>query len=213
MKSAFPTPRALPRVHREFPHEQVAAHVRELLSLIGENPNREGLLETPERVARAWESLLEGYAQDERRALRTVFTLEEAAPGSDLVVVQDIEFESLCEHHLLPMRGKCHIAYIPGRRIIGLSKIPRLIELYAKRLQVQERLTAQIANALMMHLKPRGVLVITQAVHFCMIMRGVEKQLSHTTCATVRGIFEKRRDLELKVQGYLQLPFTPHGRK
>lgn len=178
----------------------------------GEDPEREGLRETPERVAAAWESLLSGYALDEKEILRTIFTEDTVAASDDLVIVQDVEFTSLCEHHLLPMRGKCHVAYIPRRRIIGLSKIPRLVDLYARRLQVQERLTAQIANALMTHLKPQGVLVITQAVHLCVVMRGVEKQCSHTTCATVRGVFRKRRDLELKVQGYLQQPFTPHSR-
>lgn len=187
--------------------------MRELLALLGENPEREGLRETPARVAAAWEDLLSGYHRDEGEVLRTIFEEDAVAASDDLVIVQDMEFTSLCEHHLLPMRGKCHVAYIPKRRIIGLSKIPRLVDLYARRLQVQERLTAQIANALMSYLKPQGVLVITQAVHFCIIMRGVEKQCSHTTCATARGVFQKHRDLELKVQGYLKLPFTPHSRR
>lgn len=189
----------------------MAQHVQALLKLFGEDPQRDGLRDTPARVARAWESLLAGYQDDEREVLATIFEHSQAAAGHDLVLVQDVEFTSLCEHHLLPMRGKCHVAYVPDQHILGLSKIPRLVNVYARRLQVQERLTAQIADALMEHLGPKGVLVITQAVHFCMIMRGVTKQCSYTTCATARGVFQERPDLELKVQGYLQTGFTPHG--
>lgn len=201
-----------PCTHPSFPHDKVAHHVSALLALFGEDPHREGLRDTPGRVARAWESLLAGDEDDEAEVLAAIFEHSEAASGHDLVLVQDVEFTSLCEHHMLPMRGKCHVAYIPDQHILGLSKIPRLVDVYAQRLQVQERITAQVADALMEHLKPKGVLVITQAVHFCMIMRGVEKQCSHTTCATARGVFQENSHLELKVQGYLQTGFTPHGR-
>lgn len=192
--------------------ERMQEIVRTLLIELGEDPEREGLLGTPKRVTDAYEELLDGYRQDEGEVLKAVFEHEMSqAPEDDLVIVSNIEFFSLCEHHMLPMRGKVHVAYIPNGKIVGLSKIPRLVDLYTRRLQVQERFTKQIADALMAHLKPYGVMVVSQAIHFCMMMRGVEKELSHTTVATVRGLFRKSPYLESKVQQYLALEFTPHG--
>lgn len=192
--------------------ERIADLMRQLIVELGEDPEREGLLDTPRRVADAWEQLLVGYSQDEGKVLQAVFEHEPGhAPEDDLVIVSNIEFYSLCEHHMLPMRGKVHVAYVPNGQIIGLSKIPRLVDLYTRRLQVQERFTTQIADALMTHLAPQGVMVVSQAIHFCVMMRGVEKELSHTTVATIRGIFRKKPYLESKVQQYLALGFTPHG--
>jgi GTP cyclohydrolase I len=171
----------LKAVHFEDP---LAAHVRAMLEALGENPQREGLLQTPARYAKAMRYLAGGYAQDVDQVVGDgVF----AAEGEGAVVVRDIEFHSLCEHHVLPFYGRMHVAYRPGRRIIGLSKIPRLVDLFARRLQVQERLTEQVADALVQVLEPRGVVVVAEARHLCMAMRGVEKQHSATLTQTARG--------------------------
>jgi GTP cyclohydrolase IA len=164
----------------------VAAHFRAILELLGEDPNREGLLDTPKRYARAMEFLTSGY---EKRAEDVIGKALFHSDSSELVIVRDIELFSLCEHHLVPFYGRAHVAYIPNGKIIGLSKIPRVVDLYARRLQVQERLTTQISNDLMRVLDAQGVAVISEASHLCMMMRGVEKQNSYTITSSMLGVF------------------------
>ena len=166
--------------------DPIAEHARALLAHLGEDPDRAGLAETPARFARAMRFLTGGYEAEPADVVGGgVFPAE----GDGLVVVRDVEFHSLCEHHLLPFFGRVHVAYLPGERIIGLSKIPRLVDLYGRRLQVQERLTEQVADALMELLEPKGVLVVAEARHLCMAMRGVEKQHSETATRALRGVF------------------------
>ncbi|WP_198296576.1 GTP cyclohydrolase I FolE [Deinococcus sp. DB0503] len=158
------------------------------LTAIGENPEREGLLKTPHRVAKAWSFLTAGYHQTLADAAGdAVFEAE----GSEMVIVKDIEFYSMCEHHMLPFYGRAHIAYIPDGKILGLSKFARIVDLYARRLQVQERITTQIADAVEELLSPRGVAVLMEGVHLCMAMRGVQKQNSSTTTSAMRGVFKE----------------------
>lgn len=166
--------------------QRIEEIVRELLGLLGENQEREGLLKTPKRVAHSLKYLTQGYHQDVRKILNNAIFNE---PYDEMVVVKDIEIFSLCEHHLLPFYGKAHVAYIPDGKIIGLSKIPRVVEVFAKRLQVQERLTSQIADCLMTALNPRGVGVVIEALHLCMAMRGVEKRTSLTVTSSMLGSF------------------------
>jgi GTP cyclohydrolase I len=161
--------------------------VREILIAVGEDPDRDGLRLTPARVARAYAELFAGLRVDPASVITTVFEAEH----DELVLVRDIEMISLCEHHLLPFQGKAHIGYIPGEhgRITGLSKIARLVEVYARRPQVQERLTSQVADLLMAQLKPRGVIAVVEAEHMCMAMRGIRKAGSRTVTSAVRGVF------------------------
>jgi GTP cyclohydrolase I len=162
--------------------------IRQLLGAMGENPSREGLVDTPKRAERAWRFLTSGYAADVDAVLNNaMFTVD----YNEMVIVKDIDFYSLCEHHLLPFFGKCHIAYIPNGRVIGLSKIPRLVDVFARRLQVQERLTNQIASTLLEKIQPLGVAVVTEATHLCMSMRGVEKQNSLAVTSAMLGTFRK----------------------
>jgi GTP cyclohydrolase IA len=173
--------------------------VRRQLELLGEDPDREGLLKTPERVANSLAWLTRGYGVDARAVIGDAL-FEEA--HESMVMVRDIELYSLCEHHLLPFFGKAHIAYIPAGRIVGLSKLPRLVEVFARRLQVQERLTEEIAGAVEAVLRPRGVGVVIEAAHLCMMMRGVEKQNSRTITSALRGTFRddaKTRDEFLRL--------------
>src|SRR5437899_6604479 len=164
----------------------VAYHVREIIRLIGEDPNREGLRKTPERYEKALKFLTGGYHQNVDHVLNgATFTVS----YDEMVVVKDIEVFSLCEHHLLPWFGKAHVAYIPKEKVVGLSKIPRLVDAFARRLQVQERLTVQIAHALQDAIRPRGVGVVIEAMHLCMIMRGVEKQNSVAVTSCMLGGF------------------------
>ncbi len=165
-------------------HEQ---HIAELLQAVGEDPQRDGLLKTPQRFVKAFRFLNSGYEQDTDGILtQALFDVD----YQDMVVVHDIEFYSLCEHHLLPFYGKAHVAYIPDKKVVGLSKIPRLVNAYARRLQVQERMTRQIAETLFRVLGAQGVGVVLEAFHFCMMMRGVEKQGSYTSTSCVQGCFQ-----------------------
>ena len=168
--------------------KELAAHVKAILELLGEDPEREGLLKTPERVAKAWQFLTQGYEQNGETIVRSAVFTE---PYSQMVLVKDIELFSLCEHHMLPFIGKAHVAYIPNGRITGLSKIARVVETYARRLQVQERLTEQIRDCIQDSLKPLGVAVVIEAMHTCMSMRGVEKSNAVTTTSAFSGIFLK----------------------
>ncbi len=161
--------------------------MQDILKLLGEDPSREGLAETPRRYAKAMEFLTSGYEKNVDEIVGKALFKE---GGSELVVVRDIELFSLCEHHMLPFYGKAHVAYIPSGRVIGLSKIPRIIDVFARRLQVQERLTNQIATELMRVLEPQGVAVIIEAFHLCMMMRGVEKQQSYTITSCMLGVFK-----------------------
>ena len=160
--------------------------IKHLLRQIGEDPSREGLNKTPARVAEMYDFLTKGYRQDIEAVLNQAVFSERY---SEMVIVRDINFFSLCEHHLIPFYGKCHIAYIPKGRIIGLSKMPRIVDVFARRLQVQERLTQQIADTLYEHLKPQGVGVVMEARHLCMMMRGVEKVDSIATTSAMLGVF------------------------
>src|SRR5579863_5150582 len=170
--------------------ETIADLVRKMLALIGEDPNREGLRRTPERFEKAFRYLTSGYRQDPEKLLNGAMF---SVCYDNMVVVKDIELYSLCEHHLLPFFGKCHVAYIPNKKVVGLSKIARLVNMYARRLQIQERLTSQIAKALQEHLNPQGVGVIVEARHLCMVMRGVEKQNSTATTSAMLGVFRENK--------------------
>jgi GTP cyclohydrolase IA len=178
--------------------------VRRQLELIGEDPDREGLLRTPHRVATSLAWLTRGYEMDVAHVVNGA--LFEAEGASNMVMVRDIELYSLCEHHMLPFYGKAHIAYIPNGKIVGLSKLPRIVEVFARRLQVQERLTEQIATALDDVLDPMGVGVVVEAYHLCMMMRGVEKQNSKTLTSAVRGLF--RSDQRTREE-FLTLAYAP----
>ena len=162
--------------------------IKELLIQIGEDPNREGIAKTPERVAKAWEFLSRGYDQDLESIINNAIFTEDY---DEMVTIKDIDFFSLCEHHLLPFFGKAHVAYIPDGKIVGLSKIPRIVEMFSRRLQVQERMTQQIAETLNKVLHPKGVAVVLEGAHMCMQMRGVEKQNSYATTSSMMGLFRK----------------------
>ncbi len=165
---------------------QIMKNIRSHLALLGEDPDREGLKDTPKRYAKAMEFLMSGYQKNSDQIVGKALFNE---PSSEIVLVRDIELFSLCEHHLLPFFGKAHVAYIPNGKIIGLSKIPRIIDVFARRLQVQERLTTQISEELQRILNPLGIAVIIQASHLCMMMRGVEKQNSSTITSSMLGVF------------------------
>ncbi len=162
--------------------------VEDLIVEIGEDPKREGLLSTPERVAKAYEFLTKGYKQEICDVLNSAIFNEKY---DEMVLVKNIDFYSLCEHHMLPFYGKVHVAYIPDGKIVGLSKIPRIVEVFSRRLQVQERMTQQIADTLDEYLQPRGVAVVSEAFHMCMMMRGVEKQNSSATTSAMHGVFKE----------------------
>ena len=167
--------------------ETIADHAREILKSIGEDPERDGLRRTPERFEKAFRFLTSGYQQDPEKLLNgAMFTVS----YDQMVLVKDIEFYSLCEHHLLPFFGKCHVAYIPDKKVVGLSKIPRLVNMFARRLQIQERLTNQIANAIQQKINPLGVGVVIEGRHLCMAMRGVEKENSQTVTSAMLGSFK-----------------------
>ncbi|AWT37218.1 GTP cyclohydrolase 1 [Deinococcus arenae] len=181
------------------------ALTQDWLGAIGEDPDREGLLKTPHRVAKAWGFLTAGYHKSLQEAVGdAVF----AADGSEMVIVKDIEFYSMCEHHMLPFYGRAHIAYIPDGKILGLSKFARIVDLYSRRLQVQERITTQVADAVQELLAPKGVAVMMEGVHLCMAMRGVQKQNSSTSTSAMRGLFKSdartRAEFMSAVQGTLR---------
>lgn len=179
--------------------QRIEELIRQLLIEIGEDPDREGLRKTPHRVAQLWSFLSSGYRADPEEVLNQA---RFRAHGKDMVIVKNIEFYSLCEHHLLPIIGTCHIGYIPGEHVLGLSKLARLTEMYARRLQIQERLTRQIAHAVQRASGAVGVGVVIEAKHLCMMMRGVQKQHSVTTTSTVLGLFRtdpKTRDEFLRL--------------
>ena len=170
----------------ETSDERIHQAVRALVMELGEDPTREGLAKTPDRVAKALRFLTSGYGQDVDAVINdALFTVD----YSEMVIVKDIDFYSLCEHHLLPFFGRCHVAYIPRNKVIGLSKLPRLVEVFSRRLQVQERLTSQIAETIAAKVDPLGVAVVVEATHLCMLMRGVEKQNSTALTSAMRGVF------------------------
>jgi GTP cyclohydrolase I len=168
--------------------ESIADLVRRMLQLIGEDPSRDGLRHTPERFEKALRFLTSGYQQDPEKLLNGAMF---SVCYDQMVLVKDIEIYSLCEHHMLPFFGKCHVAYIPDKKVVGLSKIPRLVNMFARRLQIQERLTNQIASAIQQKIAPLGVGVVVEARHLCMVMRGVEKQNSQTVTSAMLGAFRE----------------------
>lgn len=177
------------------------ALVAQMLERIGEDPEREGLKRTPLRVAKAMDFLTSGYQEDLATVVNGALFAEES---DEMVIVRDIEFFSMCEHHMLPFYGKAHIGYIPNGTIIGLSKLARITDLFARRLQVQERLTNQIADAMMEVLQPKGVAVVTEASHFCMMMRGVQKQGSFTIATSMRGVLKEDKKLRKEFMGLVK---------
>jgi GTP cyclohydrolase IA len=185
-----PTEEIILNEEKPLDTRRIACHVREIIKLIGEDPNREGLRKTPERYEKALKFLTSGYLQNADNILNgATFSVA----YDEMVVVKDIEFFSLCEHHLLPFFGKCHVAYLPNKRVIGLSKVARLVNMFARRLQIQERLTSQIAAAIQEKISPEGVGVIIEARHLCMQMRGVEKQHGQALTSAMLGGFRHNK--------------------
>jgi GTP cyclohydrolase I len=184
---------------------RIRDHVHAILSGLGEDPEREGLQKTPERVEKALQFLTSGYAQDCKALLNeALFTVS----YDEMVLIKDIEMMSLCEHHLLPFFGKAHVAYLPKGKVVGLSKIPRLVDMFSRRLQVQERLTVEVAEAIEQWVQPRGVAVVVEAMHMCMIMRGVQKQHSVAVTSCMLGAF---RDQQQTRDEFLALIRKPHN--
>jgi GTP cyclohydrolase I len=183
-------------------HERIQAAVRELLLAVGEDPDREGLRETPDRVARMCAELFAGLHQDPRELLQKTFTQK----YDEMVLVKDISFASVCEHHLLPFVGKAHVAYLPNGKIVGLSKLARVVEVLARRPQVQERMTEQIADLLMQELEPRGVAVILEATHTCMTIRGIRKANSLCTTSAMRGGFKTHESTRAELMALIYGP-------
>ncbi|MBD2357751.1 GTP cyclohydrolase I FolE [Tolypothrix sp. FACHB-123] len=194
-----------PETQLKVTEQDMVQAVRTLLIGLGENPDREGLLNTPERVVKALKFLTSGYHQSLDELLNGAVFTEDV---SEMVLVRDIDIFSSCEHHILPIIGRAHVAYIPNGKVIGLSKIARICEMYARRLQVQERLTAQIADALQELLKPQGVAVVIEATHMCMVMRGVQKPRSWTTTSAMRGMFANDDKMRQEFMGLIQ--HQPH---
>lgn len=187
--------------------EKIESLVSDLLDTIGEDVQREGLVKTPLRVAKAYEHIFGGYDKNPSDVLNDALF---ESKSSEMVVVRDIEFYSMCEHHILPFFGRVHVAYIPDGKVVGLSKIPRLVDIFARRLQIQEKLTEEIADAIMNTIKPRGVGVVINARHMCMEMRGVEKMHSSTTTSALRGLFLK--DAKTREEFY-SIINTPQGNR
>ena len=186
---------------KDFRDDPIAGHVEAIITHLGEDASRSGMRDTPKRYAKAMRALTAGYEGDPASVVGTgVFPAE----GEGVVLGRDAEFYSLCEHHLLPFFGRVHVAYLPGEKIIGLSKIPRLVELFARRFQVQERLTEQVADALVELLQPKGVLVVAEAKHMCMAMRGVESQHSSTATRALRGVYATHAEARQEVLAMLK---------
>ncbi|MBN1480482.1 GTP cyclohydrolase I FolE [candidate division KSB1 bacterium] len=181
--------------------EKIEEAVSTILAAVGEDSGREGLLRTPHRVAKAYEFLTKGYREDLNTIVNNAIFNEEC---NEMVVVRNIEFYSLCEHHMLPFYGKAHVAYLPKGKIIGLSKVPRIVDMFARRLQVQERLTNQVAEILQEILEPHGVAVVMEGKHLCMMMRGVEKQNSYVTSSAMLGSFKSERATRLEFLNLIQ---------
>ena len=176
----------------EVDTDKIKRAVVMLLEAVGEDPEREGLVETPERIAKLYEEILGGMKEDAREHLSKVFTVD----SDEMVIERDIQFYSMCEHHMLPFFGKVHIAYIPKGKVVGLSKLARTVEVFARRLQLQERMTAQIADAIMEQLEPASVMVVCEAEHLCMTMRGVKKPGTRTVNVVTRGVFSGNETLQ-----------------
>ncbi|WP_208432705.1 GTP cyclohydrolase I FolE [Bartonella taylorii] len=174
--------------------EEVEAAIRTLLLWVGENPNREGLLDTPRRVAKAYRELFIGYSKSVEEILGTVF--EEVSGYNESIIIKDISFYSHCEHHMIPIVGRAHIGYLPDKKVVGLSKIARVVDVFSRRLQTQEAMTAQVARALEEHLEPRGVAVLIEAEHMCMAMRGIQKQGATTITTSFHGCYAKDQGIQ-----------------
>jgi len=187
--------------------EEFELAITKVLELVGEDPKREGLLKTPSRVAKAWSFLTEGYHQDPKEILsQALFTTS----NDEMVVVRDIEFYSTCEHHMLPIIGRAHVAYIPDGKVVGLSKIPRIVNVFARRLQIQEQMTEQIADAISESINPKGVAVVLHARHMCMEMRGVEKINSTTVSSALRGLFKSDQRTRSEFYNIINTPAPSH---
>ncbi len=188
-------------------NQEFEAAITKILELLGENPQREGLLKTPNRVAKALQFLTEGYHQDPQEILnQALFT----SSNDEMVVVRDIEFYSMCEHHMLPIIGRAHVAYIPDGKVVGLSKIPRIVNVFARRLQIQEQMTEQIADAILETIHPKGVAVVIHARHMCMEMRGVEKINSTTVSSALRGLFKRDQRTRAEFYNIINTPAPSH---
>jgi GTP cyclohydrolase I len=199
-KSSSQKPSSILQFPPQASGDSIATHMREVLRQLGEDPAREGLLRTPERSEKALRFLTSGYSADIQQIVNgALFDVE----YDEIVVVRDIEFFSMCEHHLLPFFGKAHVAYLPNKKVIGLSKIPRIVDVFARRFQIQERMTQQIARTLQELVTPRGVAVILEARHFCMMMRGVEKQHSGTTTSAMLGAFRENKETRAELLSLL----------
>src|SRR3989344_1788462 len=189
----------MPRRKQNIP--AIEPLIKNLLIALGEDPKREGLVRTPKRVAEAFRFLTSGYQKDAQKTIERA-TFQEKY--NQMVVIKDIDFFSLCEHHLLPFYGKCHVAYIPNGRVIGLSKIPRVVDIFSRRVQIQERMTQEIAQAIEKHLRPRGVGVVVEAFHLCMAMRGVERQNAYATTSAMLGAFESHERTRLEFLSFIR---------
>jgi GTP cyclohydrolase IA len=183
--------------------EQVTEHLREILSYLGENPDREGLRESPNRIVKSWEHLFQGYQQDPK-VIFTTFEEDDVVPYNQIILLKDIDFYSTCEHHFLPFFGKAHVAYIPKKRVVGISKLARLMEIFARRLQIQERIGNQVTAALMEHLDPKGAACIIESQHFCMTCRGVEKSGATMVTSSLRGSFLERATTRQELMALIQ---------
>ena len=187
--------------------EEFEQAVTKVIELLGEDPKREGLLKTPSRVAKALQFLTEGYQQDPKEILNQALF---STSNDEMVLVRDIEFYSMCEHHMLPIIGRAHVAYIPDGKVVGLSKIPRIVNVYARRLQIQEQMTEQIADAISETIKPKGVAVVVHARHMCMEMRGVQKINSTTVSSALRGLFKKDERTRNEFYNLINTPTPSH---